>query len=99
MINREVYEEKRNFVQDLSVILARAQLVDHMEYKNLDKQYLEFVRMVFLGGRAEYINVTGNSLKSIFVEIARVINGQAAIGSNADLRMQELIDRWWDETQ
>lgn len=99
MINREVYEEKRNFVQDLSVILARAQLVDHMEYKNLDKQYLEFVRMVFLGGRVEYINVTGNSLKSIFVEIARVINGQAAIGSNADLRMQELIDRWWDETQ
>lgn len=99
MINREVYEEKRNFVQDLSVTLARAQLVDHMEYKNLDKQYLEFVRMVFLGGRVEYINVTGNSLKSIFVEIARVINGQAAIGSNADLRMQELIDRWWDETQ
>lgn len=99
MINREVYEEKRNFVQDLSVILARTQLVDHMEYKNLDKQYLEFVRMVFLGGRVEYINVTGNSLKSIFVEIARVINGQAAIGSNADLRMQELIDRWWDETQ
>lgn len=99
MINREVYEEKRNFAQDLSAILARAQLLDHMEYKNLDKQYLEFVRMVFLGGRVEYINVTGNSLKSIFVEIARVINGQAAIGSNADLRMQELIDRWWDETQ
>lgn len=98
MTNREIYEEKRHFVQDLSVTLARAQLVDYMEYKNLDKQYLEFVRMVFLGGKVEYLNVTCNSLKSIFIEISRVINGQAAIGSTADLRMQELIDRWWNET-
>ena len=97
MTNREVYEEKRHFVQDLSVTLARAQLVDHIEYKNLGRQYREYVRMIFLGGRAEYINVTGNSLKSIFVEISRVINGQAAIGINADFRMQELIERWWNE--
>lgn len=99
MTNREVYEEKRQFVQELSGTLARAQIADKIEYKNLDRHYLEYVRIIFLGGKTEYINVTGNSLKSIFVEISRVINGQAAIGSTADLRMQDLIDKWWNETQ
>lgn len=97
MTNREVYEEKRHFVQDLSITLAKAQLVDHIEYKNLDRQYMEFVRIIFLGGKTEYINVTGNSIRSIFVEIARVINKQSAIGSIADMKLQELIERWWSE--
>lgn len=97
MTNREVYEEKRRFVQELSAALSRAQIVDHIEYKNLDRQYMEFVRMVFIGGKTEYINVTGNSLRSILIEISRVINRQAAIGAVSDLRMQELVERWWSE--
>lgn len=97
MTNREVYEEKRRFVQGLSATLSMAQIADHIEYKNLDKRYMEFVRLVFIGGKTEYINVTGNSLRSILIEISRVINRQAAIGSVADLKMQELVERWWSE--
>lgn len=99
MNSREVYEEKKNFVDELSRTLARAQLAEKVEYKNLDRQYLEFVRMTFLGGKTEYVNVTGNSLKSIFIEISRVINGQEAIGSTSDLKMQGLIDNWWDNAK
>ena len=97
MTNRAVYEEKRQFVQELSGTLARAQIADKIEYKNLDRQYMEYVRIIFLGGKTEYINVTGNSLRSIFVEISRVINKQSAIGSVADMKLQELIERWWSE--
>ena len=97
MTNREVYEEKRQFVQELSGTLARAQIADNIEYKNLDRQYMEYVRIIFLGGKTEYINVTGNSIRSIFVEISRVINKQSAIGSIADMKLQELIERWWSE--
>lgn len=97
MTNREVYEEKRRFVQELSAALSRVQIVDYIEYKNLDRQYMEFVRMVFIGGKTEYINVTGNSLRSILIEISRVINRQAAIGAVSDLRMQELVEHWWSE--
>ena len=97
MTNREVYEEKRQFVQELSGTLARAQIADKIEYKNLDRQYMEYVRIIFLGGKTEYINVTGNSIRSIFVEISRVINKQSAIGSVADMKLQELIERWWRE--
>lgn len=97
MTNRAVYEEKRQFVQELSGTLARAQIADKIEYKNLDRQYMEYVRIIFLGGKTEYINVTGNSIRSIFVEISRVINKQSAIGSVADMKLQELIERWWRE--
>lgn len=97
MTNREVYEEKRQFVQELSGTLARAQIADKIEYKNLDRQYMEYVRIIFLGGKTEYINVTGNSIRSIFIEISRVINKQSAIGSIADMKLQELIERWWSE--
>lgn len=97
MTNREVYEEKRQFVQELSGTLARAQIADKIEYKNLNRQYMEYVRIIFLGGKTEYINVTGNSIRSIFVEISRVINKQSAIGSIADMKLQELIERWWSE--
>lgn len=97
MTNREVYEKKRQFVQELSGTLARAQIADKIEYKNLDRQYMEYVRIIFLGGKTEYINVTGNSIRSIFVEISRVINKQSAIGSIADMKLQELIERWWSE--
>lgn len=97
MTNREVYEEKRQFIQELSGTLARAQIADKIEYKNLDRHYMEYVRIIFLGGKTEYINVTGNSIRSIFVEISRVINKQSAIGSIADMKLQELIERWWSE--
>lgn len=97
MTNRAVYEEKRQFVQELSGTLARAQIADKIEYKNLDRQYMEYVRIIFLGGKTEYINVTGNSIRSIFIEISRVINKQSAIGSIADMKLQELIERWWSE--
>lgn len=97
MTNRAVYEEKRQFVQELSGTLARAQIADKIEYKNLDRQYMEYVRIIFLGGKTEYINVTGNSIRSIFIEISRVINKQSAIGSVADMKLQELIERWWSE--
>lgn len=97
MTNRAVYEEKRQFVQELSGTLARAQIADKIEYKNLDRQYMEYVRIIFLGGKTEYINVTGISIRSIFVEISRVINKQSAIGSVADMKLQELIERWWRE--
>ena len=97
MTNREVYEEKRQFVQELSGTLARAQIADKIEYKNLDRQYMEYVRIIFLEGKTEYINVTGNSIRSIFVEISRVINTQSAIGSITDMKLQELIERWWRE--
>lgn len=97
MTNRAVYEEKRQFVQELSGTLARAQIAEKIEYKNLDRQYMEYVRVIFLGGKTEYINVTGNSIRSIFIEISRVINKQSAIGSVADMKLQELIERWWRE--
>ena len=97
MTNRAVYEEKRQFVQELSGTLARAQIADKIEYKNLDRQYMEYVRIIFVGGKTEYINVTGNSIRSIFIEISRVINKQSAIGSVADMKLQELIERWWRE--
>ena len=97
MINREVYEEKSRFVKDLERVLAKAQLAAAIEYKNLEKQYMEYIRITFLGGSTEYINVTGDSIRSIFVEISRVINRQAAIGSVTDLRMKDMIERWWSE--
>lgn len=97
MTNREVYEEKHRFVQEIGAALSRAHLADGIEYKNLERQYMEYVRIIFLGGKTEYINVTGNSLRSIFIEISRVINKQAAIGSISDVRLQELIERWWNE--
>ena len=56
------------------------------------------MRINYTGGEYEYINVTGNSIGYIGLEIAKAINHQDTDGQAQDSKMVALWDKWWKET-
>lgn len=88
-------EKKREFTEKLSELLQEADPdIRAAEYRCFPDKYSEMVRITYTGAE-RIINVTGNSLRSIMVEIARELNGQDAIGAVTDPRHAELIKEWW----
>lgn len=92
----EIYEQKKQFVESLSQTMSSTALCKKIEYKRLPAQYEEFVKVTWLGDTYDYINVTADSCKAIFMDIARLINEQPPLGQVIDYRHKELIDGWWE---
>lgn len=92
----EIYEQKKIFVERLSQALSTEALCKKIEYKRLPAQYEEFVKVTWVGDTYDYINVTADSCKAIFMDIARLINKQPPLGQIIDHRHKELIDGWWN---
>lgn len=103
MNSRSIMERKKAFVTKISDAIAESNAagwdVEKIEYKCLRKQYSEFVRISYKEGTQQLINVTGNSERSILVEIARELNGQMAIGSITDPRHAAMIESWWNDAE
>ena len=92
-----VTEQKRAFTEKLSMLAQEADSsIKGIEYKCIPSKYSELLR-IYYNGSERIINVTGNSLLSIFVEVARELNGQDAIGAITDPKHAELIKKWWLE--
>jgi len=91
-----VYEAKKAFVESLSQTLSKEAICKKIEYKRLPAQYEEFIKVTWLGDAYDYINVTADSCKAIFMDIARLINKQPPLGQVIDYRHKELIDGWWE---
>lgn len=90
-----VIEKKRAFTEKLSELLNEMDPdIKGVEYRCFPDKYSEMVRITYTGAE-RIINVTGNSLRSIMVEVARELNGQKAIGAVTDPRHAELIKGWW----
>lgn len=83
-------------MKSLSQALSAVGLCKKIEYKRLPAQYEEFVKVTWVGDTYDYINVTADSCKAIFMDIARLINKQPPLGQILDYRHKELIDGWWE---
>ena len=94
--HQQVYWEKSVFVRMLSKALSEADIVEQIEYKHIKAQYSEFLKVSYPGGKVEFIDVTADSCKSIFLDIARELNKQPPIGQILDQRHRELVEEWWD---
>ena len=94
-----VYWEKEQFVKMLSKSLSEQEIVEKIEYKRIKDKYSEFVKITYPGDACEFIDVTGNSCKAIFLDIAREINHQPPIGQIIDMRHKELVIGWWNESE
>lgn len=95
-MNREI-EKKKAFTGRLSALVREIdEDIQSIEYRCFPSKYSEIVRIHYNGGD-RIINVTGDSLRSILVEVARELNGQNAVGAVTDPRYAELIDKWWAE--
>ena len=95
-MNRTI-EQKKAFTAKLSALVKDIDWdIEGVEYRCFPDKYTEVIR-VYYEGMDRIINVTGNSLRSIFVEVAREINGQDAVGAITDPRHAELIRTWWKE--
>lgn len=91
----EEYRNKKEFVEKLRDILQEADIAADIEYRNFPDKYEELIKVSFADHIYKYVNVTADSLLSIFVEIARVVNRQPACGEICDTKHIKLIDRWW----
>lgn len=95
---KNIYLEKQGFVAEFGETLWRVPYVDTIEYRRIKDKYTELVRINYTGGEYEYINVTGNSIGYIALEIAKAINHQYTDGQAHTIKMVELWDKWWNES-
>lgn len=95
---KEIYLEKQGFVAEFGETLWRVPYVDTIEYRRIESKYTELVKIAYTGGEYEFINVTGNSIAYIGLEIMKAINLQDTEGQAQDSKMVELWDKWWKET-
>ena len=93
-MNRTI-EEKKAFVGKLSELVREVDRdILSVEYKCMPDKYMEVARIRYTTMN-RYINVTGDSLRTILIDVARELNGQDAIGAVTDPRHVELIRAWW----
>ena len=95
---KNIYLEKQGFVAEFGETLWRVPYVDTIEYRRIESKYTELVKITYTGGEYEFINVTGNSIAYIGLEIMKAINLQDTEGQAQDSKMVELWDKWWKET-
>ena len=94
-----VYREKKEFVEALNRALKMVPSVEGVEYKRIAGRYTEIVKITWVGGGYEYINVTGDSLSAICAEIGVAIGGRIPVGFMPTLKHAQAIDKWWNETK
>ena len=82
-------------MESLSQTLSKEAICKKIEYKRLPAQYEEFIKVTWLGDAYDYINVTADSCKAIFLEVARLINKQPPLGQVLESKHIALIDEWW----
>lgn len=95
MIDNKAAAEKKNFVESISNALVFLEEPVKVQYKSFPDQYQEYLKLTYTGGNYEFINVTGDSLKTIFIEIAAAVNNQPR-SIVVDMRMLDLVDTWWN---
>lgn len=75
-----VYQQKASFCVYLSIAYRRCTLeVDDIRYIRL-KNGLELVRIDFIDGAREYINVSADSIEAIGHEVSQLIHKGEAFG-------------------
>ena len=95
---KRVIDEKKIFAEKLSelVLLIGDPDIQAVEYKYFPDKYSELIRIRY-STLDRFINVTGDSMRSILVEVARELNGQDAVGAIRDPRHAELLEKWWTD--
>ena len=97
-MNRTI-EEKKAFVGKLSELVREVDGdILAVEYKCMPDKYMEVIRIRYTT-MDRYINVTGDSLRTILVDVARELNGQNAVGAVTDPRHAGLIEMWWESDE
>ncbi len=74
----QVYEEKERFVALLSAVFVEFKKVESLRYKKEGHEEMVYVRHA--NGYVEKIDVTGNSLIAISMEINRLLYGERPVG-------------------
>lgn len=93
-MNRTI-EEKKAFVAKMSELVREVDRdIESVEYKCMPDKYMEVARIRYTT-MDRYINVTGDSLRTILIDVARELNGQNAIGAVTDPRHAQLIETRW----
>lgn len=91
-IERNVYQQKQDYVNALGGFLSA-----HPDFKRIDYVRLygideEFIRMDFITGPV-VINVTGDSILAIAVEIGRFVTGQKIDSITTNVKKLRAIDK------
>lgn len=93
----EHIRQKEDFVMRISsAVSAFCPEVSWIEYRFFKDQNTEVVRIYWEDGDDEVINVSGCNSKNILIEIARVLNGQLAIG-HRERQHADIIRGWWKQ--
>lgn len=94
-----VYEEKRQFVQNLEEALLCLDDVRSIEYRASTESCIELIRIDWHGEGDPhyYIVVTGSSLSQILCEVLSLIQESWAVGLVRDQRCDKLWDDLWDD--
>lgn len=86
IMNKAHYDERRNYVESLNVMLAPIEDFDSIHYGKAPVTNEEYIKISDNLGGYVYINVTADSLEDILMSIARVI-------LNADLEGKHMPKR------
>ena len=82
MAYEKAYEAKRKLVEDFGRLCVQGESseISGFDYARKFITGEEFVRVRKRDGEVKFINVTGNSMEAILIELARYINLRTATG-------------------
>lgn len=91
-----MYIEKRQFVEKLNDALSMLPDIEEVEYRNIRDKYSEFLRITRASGEQIYINVTGNSLEAIALEISRELLGISTDAIVSHEAHRAIVEGWFE---
>ena len=95
-MERDIYQQKKDYVQGLAGFLSAHPDFKRIEYVRLYSMDEEFVRIDFTSGPM-VINVTGDSILAIGLDIARFMSGQKLDSIVTNVKKLRAIDHIVDE--
>ena len=91
-MERSIYQQKQDYVKELNGFLSAHPDFKRIDYVRLYRVDEEYIKMDFITGPI-VINVTGNSILAIAVEIGRFVAGQKLDSMTTNVDKLRAIDK------
>ena len=75
IMKKNIYEEKRNYIARLSLLLSADYRSDVESVRYVQEGEDEYAEITFFGGHVVAANITGNSCGAIYKEVGKVVYG------------------------
>lgn len=74
-MSRRTYEEKRNYIARLSLLLTSDYRSDVESVRYVQEGEEEYAEITFRGGHVVAANITGDSCRAIYKDVGKVVYG------------------------